>query len=185
MLFKTHNKVCLNRFYDIYDTIFKSVPGGFPARSFYLKSLSGKGFSFGHLAGFLGVVYIFVSFVFLIQSPVGGSAEKTVSYYDLKDDIVQRNEALLGLEGRQVLRLFDFPELVRLDVPVSLWQYRSDDCVLDLFLGVDDPKLSVERVIHSETRPRDPGNDYVGWGECVSAFLSPEGASEFALLSDN
>ena len=43
------------------------------------------------------------------------------------------------------------PDLRRPEPPAELWQYRSADCVLDVFLYADDGRY---RVVRSETRNR-------------------------------
>ncbi len=183
MLFKTHDNICLNRLKGFIDRIFKSVPDYIPARSFFVGSCKRR-ISIARGVAVLGVlsfVLFFVLFLALLLPFQIGDRDIVISHYDLKDDVLKRNEALLGLESEQVLRLFDAPELVRSDVPVSLWQYRSDDCVLDLFLG-DDGRNTAERVIHSEARPRDPSEETIGWRDCVSALLDAKGYNDFALL---
>lgn len=50
------------------------------------------------------------------------------------------------------------PELVRADGPVSVWQYRSRKCVLDLYFI----EGQADRIAHLEIRPRDPDKDKVG-----------------------
>lgn len=43
-------------------------------------------------------------------------------------------EELVGLRPDEVKRILGSPALVRRDRPAQIWQYRSPDCVLDLFL---------------------------------------------------
>jgi hypothetical protein len=59
---------------------------------------------------------------------------------------------LTGLSAAEVIGLFGEPDFRRTEPPAELWQYRSADCVLDLFL-YSDP--SGARVVHSETRQRN------------------------------
>ena len=41
---------------------------------------------------------------------------------------------LAGLKSDKVTELLGSPNLVRHDAPAQIWQYRSGDCVLDIFL---------------------------------------------------
>lgn len=63
---------------------------------------------------------------------------------------------ILDLNGNDVAQLFEAPELVRSDLPTTIWQYRNDQCVLDVYFTVgrigDVMKSSVE---HYEMRARD------------------------------
>ena len=43
-------------------------------------------------------------------------------------------EELVGLKPEEVKQILGSPALVRHDSPAQIWQYRSRDCVLDLFL---------------------------------------------------
>jgi hypothetical protein len=60
--------------------------------------------------------------------------------------------ALTGLSAAEVVGLFGEPDFRRGEAPAELWQYRSADCVLDLFLYRD---LSGTHVVHTETRDRN------------------------------
>ena len=60
--------------------------------------------------------------------------------------------ALAGLSAAEVVGLFGEPAFRRTEPPAELWQYRSADCVLDLFLYSDPSGM---RVLHSETRERN------------------------------
>lgn len=61
--------------------------------------------------------------------------------------------ALKGLAPEQVTALIGDPDLRRADPPAEIWQYRSADCVLDLYFydsGAD------RRMIYAETHSRQP-----------------------------
>jgi hypothetical protein len=60
--------------------------------------------------------------------------------------------ALTGLSAAEAVGLFGEPDFRRTEPPGELWQYRSADCVLDLFLYRDPSGV---RVVHSETRERN------------------------------
>jgi len=60
-------------------------------------------------------------------------------------------QPLTGLSAAEVVALLGEPDFRRAEPPAELWQYRSADCVLDLFLYGD---AAGARVVHSETRDR-------------------------------
>ena len=60
---------------------------------------------------------------------------------------------LVGLGAAELLARFGEPDLRRAEPPAELWQYRSEDCVLEVFLY---PKSGVPRVIGSEVYARSP-----------------------------
>lgn len=62
-------------------------------------------------------------------------------------------DSLLGLRPAEILALFGRPDFRRSEPPAELWQYRSADCVLDIFLYGDAGGV---RVVHSESRERGP-----------------------------
>ncbi|MDA0239822.1 MAG: hypothetical protein O3A84_07310 [Proteobacteria bacterium] len=53
---------------------------------------------------------------------------------------------LLGQTGQQVQDLVGAPDFSRRDNPAEIWQYRSTDCRIDLFLYKSGPALKVEHV---------------------------------------
>ncbi len=55
---------------------------------------------------------------------------------------------LAGLDEAELVAMLGQPDFRRSDPPAQLWQYRSADCVLDVFL-YSEP--SGYRVVHSET----------------------------------
>ncbi|HYL33059.1 MAG TPA: hypothetical protein VEU53_07935 [Stellaceae bacterium] len=61
--------------------------------------------------------------------------------------------ALNGLAPAQVAALMGNPDLRRVDPPAEVWQYRSADCVLELYFYDSG---SSTRVVYAETRSRAP-----------------------------
>jgi hypothetical protein len=59
---------------------------------------------------------------------------------------------LTGLSAADLLARFGQPDFRRSEPPAELWQYRSADCVLDVFLYGGGAGA---QVVHSETRERD------------------------------
>lgn len=58
---------------------------------------------------------------------------------------------LTGLTETDLLALYGEPDFRRAEPPAELWQYRSADCVLDVFLYHD---VGGTRVVHTDTRDR-------------------------------
>jgi hypothetical protein len=63
---------------------------------------------------------------------------------------------LTGLAPSQVAALYGQPDFRRTDPPAEVWQYRSADCVLDLFFYSGD---GGERLVFAQSRPRSPQQD--------------------------
>jgi hypothetical protein len=70
--------------------------------------------------------------------------------------------ALAGLAPFQVAALYGQPDFRRTDPPAEVWQYRSADCVLDLFFYNGD---NGERLVFAQSRPRSPQQDAAA-GHC-------------------
>ncbi len=65
-------------------------------------------------------------------------------------------DQLFSLTGHDVVQIFDAPELVRRDLPTTIWQYRNEDCVMDVYFTVDrEGDASRANVAHYEVRARD------------------------------
>ena len=61
-------------------------------------------------------------------------------------------ERMKGLTGQQIADILGEPQFLRQDNAIELWQYRSDNCVLNLFLYPSNNEL---RVRHAEIQSRD------------------------------
>jgi len=95
-------------------------------------------------------------------------------------------EAFLKLSGPQVAMIFNKPGLQRADGDVGVWQYRTHDCVLDLYIA-DGGKGPV---MHYETRSRikasvdDSAMDQTAPRECVkSVFNGHDGITPMVFAS--
>lgn len=63
-------------------------------------------------------------------------------------------EEFIGYGPQRLLPIMGAPDFVRRDGPAQIWQYRAENCVLDLFLyGKNDDS----QVRHVELRERVPG----------------------------
>lgn len=73
----------------------------------------------------------------------GGRASAPAGPPDLK--------RLSGLSDKEVQRVLGEPDFRREEPPAQIWQYRSSECVLDLFLYDDTGQY---RVAYAETHDR-------------------------------
>ncbi len=64
---------------------------------------------------------------------------------------VPRFEELKGLNRARLVDLLGDPDFRRKETPGEIWQYRTADCVLDVFLYSEGKDIKVR---HAETRDR-------------------------------
>ena len=79
--------------------------------------------------------------------PLASSSSAPVQTANLPPDV----ERLRGLSAADLARLLGEPEFIRQEPPAVIWQYRSAECVLDLFLYRSADEL---RVAYAETHDR-------------------------------
>jgi len=65
--------------------------------------------------------------------------------------IADQPDKILDLIGPDILVMYDEPDLQRQDGGFDIWQYRTDLCVLDVYL---DNAADTGMVMHYEVRPR-------------------------------
>ncbi len=75
----------------------------------------------------------------------------------LRKSISVNPDSLLDVYGRDVFEVFDKPEMVRRDAPTTVWQYRNETCVLDLYFTTAKDSAMAAPVVHYEVRLRDGG----------------------------
>lgn len=77
-----------------------------------------------------------------------------------KKDMLRRVSAspdtLLEMNAQHIRSLFDEPGLVRHESPITIWQYRSEACVLDLYFK-GKAKDTFKPIVHYEIRARAKG----------------------------
>ena len=74
----------------------------------------------------------------------------------LRQDVDQ----ILDLKGHDIVQIFDEPELVRSELPTTIWQYRNDSCVMDVYFTVENINdVARSNVAHYEVRKRDTRDD--------------------------
>lgn len=84
-------------------------------------------------------------------------------------------ETLVGLGPDALTAQLGQPELLREERPVEVWQYRSDRCVLDLYL--DEAGGAGPQVVYYEARHRGEGEVQPArcLGEIVAQDQTPAG----------
>ena len=80
--------------------------------------------------------------------------------------------ALTGMASAELMALLGEPDFRRPEPPAELWQYRTADCVLDIFLYVDGDRY---RVLTSATRDRHVAPPAIA--SCTAAFGRRDDAS--------
>lgn len=84
-------------------------------------------------------------------------------------------EELRGLDAAQLIQLLGKPTLQRDEATAQMWQYRSESCVLHLFLyPASAPGTGgVKRVQYVEARPRQTGAPAAtsGPNECLATLV--------------
>jgi len=88
----------------------------------------------------------------------------------LRKDVDQ----ILDLSGHDIVQIFDKPELVRRDLPTTIWQYRNDNCVMDVYFTVDRVEdVARSHVAHYEVRQRDTrAKDSVAASDCMQDLVA-------------
>jgi hypothetical protein len=85
-------------------------------------------------------------------------------------------DRLLGLEQGRLTELFGNPSFVRQDAPAALWRYRSNGCIVDLYLyPAFNEQAQAEgpmRVRHVEVRAATGGKTDVQ--ACLSALIAQQ-----------
>jgi hypothetical protein len=93
--------------------------------------------------------------------PIAGSSSAPGA--NLPPDV----ERLRGLSAADLERLLGEPEFVRQEPPAVIWQYRSAECVLDLFLYRSADEL---RVAYAEAHDR--GVVRVSQSDCYAGLIA-------------
>jgi|LNFM01.1.fsa_nt_gb hypothetical protein len=82
-------------------------------------------------------------------------------------------EELRGLDAAQLMQLLGKPTLLRDEATAQMWQYRSEACVLHLFLYPNPGAAGEKRVQYVEARPRQTGAPAAtsGPNECLATLV--------------
>lgn len=99
---------------------------------------------------------------------------------DIRQKILRDQKELLNLTGAEIRAILDQPELVRRDAPTTVWQYRNDSCVVDLYFTTPNPQALKAPVVHFEARGRrDDISDEFAQSNCVQALVRETAPSRF------
>ena len=74
----------------------------------------------------------------------------------LAREISLHPEKMLTVRGQDIKYVLREPELVRVEAPTTIWQYRTDSCVLDIYFAGETDALMLP-VAHYEMRARAKG----------------------------
>lgn len=66
-----------------------------------------------------------------------------------------KREELIGLDAEGLKKALGAATMVRRDLDTEIWQYRTEACVLFLFLYPDDAKAKKPAVRHMDARGED------------------------------
>ena len=98
----------------------------------------------------------------------------------IRQQVLNSQDELLNLTGAEVRAILDQPELIRRDAPTIVWQYRNDECVVDLYFTTGAAKALKAPVVHFETRPRhDEVSDERVEAGCVEALVRENAPARF------
>ncbi len=98
--------------------------------------------------------------------------------------VIYRPDNLLYVTAKDVRALLHEPEMVRVDAPTMVWQYRSDECVLDIFFKANSEADINAPVKHYEIRSRAQGvEDYHVRKTCVRGIMANRTAPQMVDVS--
>ena len=84
--------------------------------------------------------------------------------------VLNNHENMMTLTGGQVRSILNQPELVRRDLPTVVWQYRNDECVLDVYFTSSNTRLDNTPVAHYEVRGREDADEYAA-DVCLGSLI--------------
>ena len=86
---------------------------------------------------------------------------------NLEIDLTNFKDRLSTLSGAEVIELMGRPEFERFEPPARIWQYRTQFCVVDIFLYDDGGIFAVEYV---NLRMRGPGRNKFNDRACFASI---------------
>jgi hypothetical protein len=97
---------------------------------------------------------------------------------------VYRPDNLLHVMAKDISVLLGVPEMVRLDAPTMVWQYRNGECVLDVYFKAKDEDDLQAPVSHYEIRAREQGTpDYQVNRHCLRDLVAQRSAPRMVDVS--
>ncbi|MFN3701191.1 MAG: hypothetical protein ACK4VI_06685 [Alphaproteobacteria bacterium] len=81
------------------------------------------------------------------------------------------------MHGETIRAALQEPELVRADLPTVVWQYRTENCVLDVYFRTQTADVTLAPVVHYEVRSRSFEESAATPDErkCLKSLMSPSG----------
>ncbi len=86
-----------------------------------------------------------------------GQSVSTSRKRTLRQAVSLDPDNFLDVSGLEILSLLNQPEMVRTDSPTTIWQYRNEACVLDLYFTTQEETALEAPVVHYEIRSRLAG----------------------------
>ena len=68
-----------------------------------------------------------------LQTEAGYAAPSSAQVYELKRKITQSPDNIIQAKAVEVREIFKKPHFERLEYPTFVWQYKSNDCVMDVY----------------------------------------------------
>lgn len=125
-----------------------------------LAHLEGRGFS-GAVAALPGAVNL------SMPLPVSESEERV----RLAGFVQSNPDNLLKMTGGDVLKLFSSPQLSWHEAPTVFWQYKTDHCILDIYMASMSEEVEHAPVVHYEQRSRIQGVSSLACAQEITASL--------------
>jgi len=113
--------------------------------------------AFGRLGGRLGML---LSLLLALAACAGNNPSLSIDSSPQFPDLTGPN--LTGMDPVQVVALYGQPDFRRADPPAEIWQYRSADCVLELYFYSG---AGGEHLAYAQSRPRSLEQN-VATGNC-------------------
>jgi hypothetical protein len=106
---------------------------------------------------------------------------------DLKKLLIKKPEQIRMLLGQDILLVMDKPSMQRQDDMISMWQFRSSECVLDIYFKPAE-EWEYAPVMHYELRKRqkayfiksDEVSELDNQKDCVKSLLTPAPQKEIS-----
>lgn len=90
---------------------------------------------------------------------------------NILQDFIQSNpDNFLKLEGQEIATLFEVPELAWSEPPTMVWQYKAQECVLDIYMASMDNNIATAPIVHYEARDFQ-GQVYQDVSKCISQIV--------------
>ncbi|MDB2682907.1 hypothetical protein N9Z27_01485 [Alphaproteobacteria bacterium] len=111
------------------------------------------------IAGISAVVSQFHHFQSAYAAAFSGQAVYDSRYdrQEVVDRLRQDSSALMSLSPHHIVQIFHDPELVRTEGAMTMFQYRTDSCVLDLYFKSSGAGAQKASIVYYEARPRGHG----------------------------